>query len=130
MDNAIEMLVSMYYLSKGFGKRVKEASDIAKTSLGALMDNDGQSVTEINDEIIDNLLHGFQFQNIIQNETLVRDRRRLTRSVFDCLHKALNICQVIKHLIIKSDLFQQAGMNFCSIECKMSDRCLNIMKYF
>lgn len=60
----------------------------AETSLRALIDNDGPSVSEINDKIIDGLLHGFKLQNI-PNDALVRDRRRITQSVLDCLNTRL-----------------------------------------
>ena len=55
----------------------------AETSLRALID------TKINDQIVRGLLHGFKLQNIIPDDELTRDRRRITQSVLDCLHVRL-----------------------------------------
>ena len=57
----------------------------AQTSLRGLIDNDGPSVTEIKAQIREGKFHDFQLLNLLPDDTLANDRRRITQSVLDCM---------------------------------------------
>ena len=61
----------------------------AQTSLRGLIDNDGPSVTEIKAQIREGKFHDFQLLNLLPDDTLANDRRRITQSVLDCMSSRL-----------------------------------------
>ena len=61
----------------------------AQTSLRGLIDNDRPSVTELKAQIREGKFHDFQLLNLLPDDTLANDRRRITQSVLDCMSSRL-----------------------------------------
>ncbi|KAJ8317687.1 hypothetical protein KUTeg_005591 [Tegillarca granosa] len=58
----------------------------AEASLRNLIDNNGESVIEVNNGINNGVLHGHTLLNIIPADLLSNDKRRIVQSVLDCVN--------------------------------------------
>ena len=61
----------------------------AQTSLRGLIDNDGPSVTEIKVQMREEKFHDFQLLNLLPDDTLANDRRRITQAALDSMSSRL-----------------------------------------